>query len=46
MKPSLKHKLIRYAHDTDDVLKAYEPLAVRIFLVVTALFALIRAAAH
>ena len=44
MNPSLKEKLIRVAEDLGDVLKAYEHLAVRIFVFGMAVYGLLRAA--
>ena len=40
----LKHKLIQAANDIEDVLKAYESLAVRVFIFSMAVYGLIRAA--
>ena len=42
--PSLKQNLIQTASDIEDVLKAYESLAVRVFIFSMAVYGLIRAA--
>jgi len=44
MNPSFKEKLIRLANDIEDVLKAYEHLAVRVFIFSMAVYGLARAA--
>jgi hypothetical protein len=41
---SLKHKLIQAANDIEEVLNAYEHLAVRVFVFSMAVYGLIRAA--
>lgn len=41
---SFKQNLIRTANDIEDVLKAYESLAVRVFIFSMAVYGLIRAA--
>ena len=42
--PSFKQNLIQTASDIEDVLKAYESLAVRVFIFSMAVYGLIRAA--
>jgi hypothetical protein len=42
----LKDKLIKLARDLEDILKAYEHLAVRLFLFGMAVYGLIHAAFH
>jgi hypothetical protein len=42
----LKHKLIQAATDIEEVLKAYEHLAIRVFIFGMAVYGLIHAALH
>jgi hypothetical protein len=42
----LKHKLIQAANDIEEVLKAFEHLAIRVFIFAMAVYGLIHAAMH
>lgn len=44
LEPSLKQNVIQAASDIEDVLKAYESLAVRVFIFSMAVYGLIRSA--
>jgi hypothetical protein len=45
-KPTLKQRLLQAASDVDEILRAYEHLAIRIFIFVMAVYGLIQAAKH